>query len=510
MITNNFTILINSSLLVINAILLISVVVRSPKARFDYAYILACLCIAGWQVFEILEHFITNADLVAFLFTGKIAFVVVIPTLFFWLIALFYNIEKLIPLWLKIVFSAITFFFVFLALTNNSHELVRANVVVETTASLTTTLFTATPLYYFIMAFTQIPILGIGIIALSQRRKLPEAYRPAVTLLLWCLIIYALGFIIQFVGIPELRGLNFHLIGVTLANLLFYIAVAGNVRTDYLNVWSGDVYNYLDEAILIMNDETVIVDGNQAAQALFGSLNISVENTPIDTLWAQVESSQKSFVRYLEDEDHAVVSSDLYIVDGQHPVIYEIQYASLKGGTRAGADEYLILNEVTRNRLLIERLRDLVGVDALTGLPNRYSYERLLLEWDIAENLPLSIIMGDVNGLKTLNDEKGHQAGDELLKKAAELLLKNSPDEGVVARIGGDEFVMLLRNHDEAQAKERIEAITKDLSGLSGFPYMLSIALGSATKYHVDENLNALGIKADALMYADKKKAEIC
>src|SRR5664280_1549772 len=80
--------------------------------------------------------------------------------------------------------------------------------------------------------------------------------------------------------------------------------------------------------------------------------------------------------------------------------------------------------------------------DQLTGLYNRRFFEEELRRLDTKRNFPLSIIMGDINGLKFINDSFGHAIGDEYLKKATEIIKKACRADEIIARLGGDEFVI--------------------------------------------------------------------
>ncbi len=80
----------------------------------------------------------------------------------------------------------------------------------------------------------------------------------------------------------------------------------------------------------------------------------------------------------------------------------------------------------------------------MTGLYNRRFYEEKIKRLDTTRNLPISIIMGDVNNLKVINDRFGHEKGDELLVKAAEAIHNVCRTDDIAARWGGDEFVILL------------------------------------------------------------------
>lgn len=100
--------------------------------------------------------------------------------------------------------------------------------------------------------------------------------------------------------------------------------------------------------------------------------------------------------------------------------------------------------DITERKRVENELIYLCYHDHLTELHNRRFFEKELVRLDVKENWPLSIIMFDVNGLKMVNDSFGHKSGDELLKKAAEVIRKACREEDVIARIGGDEFAVLL------------------------------------------------------------------
>ncbi|MBN2604963.1 MAG: HD-GYP domain-containing protein, partial [Bacilli bacterium] len=142
--------------------------------------------------------------------------------------------------------------------------------------------------------------------------------------------------------------------------------------------------------------------------------------------------------------------------------------------------------------------------DYLTGLHNRRYYEKMLLKMDIAQNLPLSLIMGDVNGLKLVNDSFGHKVGDELLKKVSSILQEACRSNDVIARIGGDEFVIILpkTEHDIAdKIIERIKNMTKNEKVES---LEISISFGHSTKTLPSENIHELFKKIEDEMYAKK------
>ena len=160
----------------------------------------------------------------------------------------------------------------------------------------------------------------------------------------------------------------------------------------------------------------------------------------------------------------------------------------------------------TNNELreTVENIKYLSFHDSLTGLYNRMYFEQELKKIDAKGSLPVSIIFGDVNGLKLTNDIFGHAAGDELLKKSAEILNKVCRKEDVVARVGGDEFAIILPNTDANAANKIVARIKKELSKEHIDAIKCSMAMGYDTKTSMDQDLVRTMENAEDGMYKEK------
>jgi len=150
------------------------------------------------------------------------------------------------------------------------------------------------------------------------------------------------------------------------------------------------------------------------------------------------------------------------------------------------------------------RIKYLSYRDQLTGLYNRRFYEEELYRLDTEKNLPLSIAMGDVNGLKLTNDAFGHVAGDLLIKSVASILKRESRNEDIVARIGGDEFVILLPGADARCAEAIIDRINAAMANEKADNIIISISIGIAVKQDVSESIHDVFKKAEDAMYKIK------
>lgn len=142
--------------------------------------------------------------------------------------------------------------------------------------------------------------------------------------------------------------------------------------------------------------------------------------------------------------------------------------------------------------------------DQLTGLYNRRYFEQALRRLDHATNLPLTIIMGDVNGLKLTNDAFGHSAGDRLLSTVSEVFLKQCREGDIVARTGGDEFMILLPRSTSRAAEKLIQRIRDDLEGRKVENIAVSVSFGSETRTSMEEDIGSIFRRAEDEMYRIK------
>ncbi|MHB8125219.1 MAG: HD domain-containing phosphohydrolase [Desulfitobacteriaceae bacterium] len=161
-------------------------------------------------------------------------------------------------------------------------------------------------------------------------------------------------------------------------------------------------------------------------------------------------------------------------------------------------------HDITNRKKAEEEILYLSYHDKLTGLYNRRFYEEEIKRLDTERNLPISIIIGDVNGLKLVNDAFGHDKGDELLQKAAAAIQSACRTDDIVARWGGDEFVILLPKTESEEVEEIINRIKKHYSNLSVNALSVSISFGSDTKRKADEEILKVLKSAEDYMYKHK------
>ncbi len=162
-----------------------------------------------------------------------------------------------------------------------------------------------------------------------------------------------------------------------------------------------------------------------------------------------------------------------------------------------------------------EIISQLAYEDGLTGLGNRTLFnERLaaLEERKIKENLEVAIIMLDVNNLKVVNDRLGHQMGDDMLVKSAELIQQTFGKEGEAFRIGGDEFVVIIKGENVdvryESSRQQFESAVEAYNSASDKTFAIRIAYGCSIYTPESSEITLIDVQnqADTKMYAHKKQ----
>ena len=212
------------------------------------------------------------------------------------------------------------------------------------------------------------------------------------------------------------------------------------------------------------------------------------------------------------------------IETGDLPVRYENDIRTKSGETRLinwsnsllkDVDGHIlgtasIGEDITERKRAEEELRRMSTHDALTGLYNRGYFVEEMERLEHGRKFPISIVMADVDYLKETNDRYGHAAGDALIKRVAHVLTIAFRAEDVVARVGGDEFAILLPNTDESAAKIALQRVQKmiaeDNVAHVGIPIQLSLGVSTAAQ---PTSLTNTLKEADAALYLVKRGRKV-
>ncbi|MCE5343376.1 MAG: PAS domain S-box protein, partial [Eubacteriales bacterium] len=208
--------------------------------------------------------------------------------------------------------------------------------------------------------------------------------------------------------------------------------------------------NYIENApyaVFVINENGHYIDANHSASVITGYSREQLLTMSIRDITAQ-ESLKTALYNFKKLISTGNMSVELQYVHQNGSIRWWIVDA-----VKLSENRYLgFSNDITEKKEAEVELLHLSNHDFLTGLYNRRYFEAELKRIDDPSQLPLSVIMGDINGVKLINDAFGHAEGDRLIVDAARIISGCCRNEDTVARIGGDEFAILMPKTDGATA----------------------------------------------------------
>ncbi len=247
------------------------------------------------------------------------------------------------------------------------------------------------------------------------------------------------------------------------------------------------------------HDKYVLSEFNSAAFQFIGDKIIDSLGKPAERFFANLPQVADDIARCMDLKKNTE-NQFWYNFDDRS----EKRYVIVKYAFAPPDSVLMHVNDITGQKRAEENLQFISIHDSLTGLFNRFYSDAEINRLAASRMRPVSIIVIDLNNLKKINDEYGHAMGDLYIKNAANILKQTFRPEDMIARTGGDEFLVLLPMVDEqtcAQAIERLNEYIRLFNQESEFP--LSLSTGAATTQAGDNLLERIR-EADKRMYEDK------
>lgn len=280
-----------------------------------------------------------------------------------------------------------------------------------------------------------------------------------------------------------------------------------------------DIINFLPDATLVVDSNGKVTYWNYAAEALTGvkaedmlgmgnyeyALPFYGKRRPIliDIVLAPDNKKMQKFYSLIEKKGQIVKGEGYCPATGAYlrataSPLYDSQ------GNLVGAIESI--RDATEQKYLEETMRQQSLFDPLTGLKNRTFFQQQLQRIENESLNNIGIIVCDLDGLKLINDSMGHKVGDELLKATAKVLNNCFREDDFVARVGGDEFVILLRNTNRSKLEYLLQRVRLNLekSNAECPELPLSLSLGFALSDDKNKGILELYKEADDNMYHEK------
>lgn len=264
----------------------------------------------------------------------------------------------------------------------------------------------------------------------------------------------------------------------------------------------------IGDAVIATDTKGRILTMNRQAEHLTGWAQSDALEKPLEQVFSpfpspQLEQKDGPDVQSLHRFSETDLSQMLQSADGRRYFV-SVKRNPVADQANKIYGEVIVFRDVTLEKQENDEIRYVSYHDKLTGLYNRAFFEEELTRLNTHRQYPITLILGDCNGLKIANDIFGHLEGDRLLQTIANILRNATRHEDIVARWGGDEFAIILPRTDEQAAAILRDRILRMCSEAESTPIKPSLALGSATNTDGSDDLIGLLKLAEDRMYRHK------
>jgi diguanylate cyclase (GGDEF)-like protein len=383
-------------------------------------------------------------------------------------------------------------------------------------------------------------------------KKLDLRYRFALALLLFSLALF-----FRFTILPQGGGgpfvtfypaiiLSFYFCGAYLGLLValcsgiagayyfippynqFSIDVATYSSLMFFSITSGLVGFFISRLHRHIEEISIILDNEMIGGMMLKDRRIIWCNTAVSRILGYPQSmllGSSTKMLFADEKVFDTVGRDAYPLKVGKPYRTQFEMKKVDGskiwidisGAAISYDKHLslwLLKDISKQKTLEDELKHKVNHDYLTGLNSRdWFMNQALIELNRANRFssPLSLLMLDIDFFKTVNDTHGHQVGDIALKSVADIAKSTLRDFDICARLGGEEFAVLLPETNKSQAYEVAERLRLAIENSKvplpsgGLPLTMTISIGVSSMTSKDDNIDVLISKADKALYEAKK-----
>ena len=272
-------------------------------------------------------------------------------------------------------------------------------------------------------------------------------------------------------------------------------------RTTVMSVGDGIISTDAAGNVKIMNEKAELLTGHRQEAA---------QGKSLDQVLYLIDSISRE--RWLNPAEPVYSRQETVAFDGQKllmshsgheiPIDGSISPILDEAGSTVGT--VVIFRDNTEKKRKQDEILFLSYHDQLTGLYNRRFFEEELKRLDTERNLPMTLVMFDVNGLKLINDAFGHQTADQVLQTVAWALRRECRSDDIIARIGGDEFVLLLPKTEWEMAETISNRIQQSIKNERVQSIQLSVSYGWETKRDGTTDMTEIFKNAENNMYVHK------
>ncbi|MDL2248496.1 diguanylate cyclase [Tyzzerella sp. OttesenSCG-928-J15] len=498
--TNTVAIYISLPLVVV-AIVITSMAYLTKREEPSCKYFLMlCMTVVIWNIFHLLYMSCTDLKLSELFFRMQMLVIpfTVVALLFY--VFKFYGMDKYLTYKYIILFCIIPFITVILNFTNDYHHLFRIRFEVLQADPTHIILNERGPWFWVHTVYSYGVIIASNIISYTKIWTMPRQYRlPFYMVSLGCVsaVLFNLVTLLLFSESP----VDTTLWGLTFGLFFLYFAMDSSITSNYM-IARNEVFEAINEYIFVLNMKNEITDVNIPARTWVEQFSIEPDGMDFGELLEGLEENGA----IIEKNENSTYS-EVFFPEKENSLFssYSLKKQYIYNKTSEPIGIIMTFSDITHMRETLRDLQEASSIDTLTGIYNRRVYERALKDYDDVSFLPLAVVIGDVNRLKYVNDTFGHSQGDSLLRTIAELLTKCAKGIGLVSRIGGDEFTIVVYGRPEEEIVKLIAEIRQAFKERESEMNGASIALGYAIKTTPEQNIYEIIEEADKRMYVDKE-----
>jgi diguanylate cyclase (GGDEF)-like protein len=403
----------------------------------------------------------------------------------------------------RMVFSTISGFFMLVVLTNEWHHLFWTQFTSDPILGDKLIHYHHGILYYVTILYLYVLLMIVSLVLLKAAINFHHIYRHQAIGLLLAIPLPWVSNLLYVLKIGPTMDKDLTPIFFSVVGLIFGYNINHYQLLDLIPVVREKIFDNLQEGILVLDDLGRIIDINMPARFL---LKID-QQAVIGIKAADILPAYRDFLT----KNNARLEVD---IDLDAPRWIELQISQFNISQDQANGRLMIIHDITHRKELENELERLAISDGLTGLYNRRHLENCLKSKFMSSEryqTPLSLAICDIDSFKEINDHAGHAYGDEVLICMAQVLRQCMRGSDIVARMGGDEFVIIFPNTGLNEAWMALERLRQKIKehALGCFQQDLSISAGVTTRFEGDTTANALQ-RADQYLYVAKKQGKDC
>jgi diguanylate cyclase (GGDEF)-like protein/PAS domain S-box-containing protein len=452
---------------------------------------------------------LASRDLAAALFWNTVEYIGILtfPTLYLIFTVQYTGREKWLSRGLVILLCVIPAVLGLIKVFDGTFHLIYSSTRMETGGAIPLLAFARGPLYLLISAYTILLLIIANYLLMMTWRFASPVYRGQMGIILAAALVIFGSYLFYLTGIPvvpALPTLDINPFINTLWGFAVGWAIFRHRLFDLAPIARDALIEELSDGVVVLDGQARVVDANPQAHRIFGWRELPAGRRAWDAMEGWIDSQafelvEKPFKREIQISDPA---------PGR---CFEVSISPLWRKGRLCIGYLIVAHDIFERKEIERQLRESSLTDELTGLHNRRGFRLLadqLIQMALRMRWNVLLFYIDLDGLKWINDLRGHAAGDRALIEAGALLKSSFRSSDVVARLGGDEFVVLAVESDEQSGPSmlaRLEERRRNRNAQPGRDYRLFISIGTARlEWGSPSPLDGLMEAADQAMYEMK------